>query len=534
MKDETVEPVVQVNPGAHEDAGIQTLREDGLYYEDRPKFGVETESCSAKRLQLHRFSNGQKVWAADQNSRSETILNPFGDPWSTRKMKNPFIPTMTGSCYSYVKREVGYIADPLHGSAKKPTDAAKAFQRYSYGNVSDLHYDETIGRLAQDMPAFRDRKERYLAYGLKKRFIGYAVLNFNDQSLFGKDAPLPESYFVHKPERSRKRENRVSFRDGSTLIASGDVFDIRKPSVRTAICDAVMSAMKRNNVDGVLIDYAVRRFAFGAPSLVDELPASWFEKFQESQFALIQELYARCLAEDRLLFLNGVMLDSITVTQPKLINLFIKHCHGMMWEQPFRFEWRPFKKGEDDYYRRLEKFFDLFVYYKKMLIVKCGSYRFHATEDVDPSWNTRFLTTDSGIERHLADYNLCFFLLYYNRFFNRLYYTNPTEVFDVFTSEAFYSSWDSDIGEAVTGRIEYAEHVHFRVFENAIVFVNNRLQPMPLSPKKVFEGLEGPLPRLVLKPLSGTIWFTKGPNVQPEWKGLPEWVFSNLRTRLRI
>jgi hypothetical protein len=488
------------------DQGSPAVEVSQSVKEIRPSYGVESETCSSKMLGLSRFQSDEKFYRRSEKSETEALLNPFGDPWSARKPRNRFISTMTGSLLGYTRKQRGAFADPLCSDPDSPLPVSKAYKNYSSHSTSDFHYDETICRLAREMPAFHAMRDQFKQHGIQKRFIGYAVLNYDDHFLFSKPSGLPEDFYMHKPEESRRPEDRIKFRDGTTLVASGDVFDIRKTEVRSRLCDIVAATMDEHDVDGVLVDYAVRRFAFGAPGLIEDLPADWFENFQKNQHRMIAELYEKVSARGRLLFLNGVMLDSITVTKPELINLYLKVCHGMFWEQPFRWEWRTFHNGEQDYYQRLEQFFRLAEYYKKFLIVKCGTYRFHATEDIDTSWTSRFIKTDHGIERHLAAYLSCFYLLFQNRHYSRLYYTHPTELFDIFASEPFFDIWDKDIGEPLTGRIEYSPHVQVREFERAIVFVNNTLKSVRISPRLTPGGISRRLPRKILPPLSGTIW----------------------------
>ena len=227
---------------------------------------------------------------------------------------------------------------------------------------------------------------------------------------------------------------------------------------------------------------------------------------------LISELYGRMKAEGRMLFLNGVMLDSISVTEPDLIKLYMKVCHGMFWEQPFRWEWRTFDNGTENYYQRLERFFELSHLYKKNLIIKSGTYRFHATEDVEQDWKARFETTDAGIEKHLAEYAVCFFLMFYNRHFDCLYHTHPTELFDIYTSEAYFDIWDAEIGEPLGARVEHSPHIQIREFENAFVYLNNTLKPVQLSHRKLVGKFRSQPPLPELQPLSGKIVFKANAN----------------------
>lgn len=474
--------------------------------QDKPNHGVIGESCSQKILGLDRFRSPTKLYRPGNKSPTEQLLNPFGDPWASRRARNRYIPTMTGSVASLLLQERGPRHLPLAEGRFGATRSILAYRNYSEKSVSAFHYDETVTKISPSMPDFQDMKQRFAAHGLSKRYIGYAVLNFDDGLLFPKKDELPEHFYLHRTGSPGLRADRLTFKDASTLIASGNVFDIRRPEVRTALCDRVVKCMVENGVEGVLVDYAVRRYGFGAPGMMDEMPEGWFESFQDYQFSLMTELYEKLDAAGLLLFLNGVMLDSIRVTEPDLINAYLKHCHGMFWEQPFRWEWRDYQNGLEDYYQRLDRFFALIVARKKLLVVKCGTYRFHATEDILPSWTERYQMTDYGIERHLASYLTCLFLLFYTRYWHVLYYTHPTDLYDIFCSEPFFDVWDAEIGDALTGRIEYSKHVQIREFENALVFVNNTLKPVVISPRLTPNGVKTKLPRLTLAPLSGRIW----------------------------
>ena len=466
-----------------------------------PKDGVEKESCSAKDMKLSRFSSWRKFYRANEKSKTELLLNPFGDPWITREAPNPAIPTMTGSLLGYMRKQVGDVAVPMMG--KK--EVVRAYTHYSGYSISEFHYDENVGRLNMNMPEFRKMRDLYRTIGLTKNFIAYAVLNYDDHNLFGKHSGLPEEYFVHKPEDSRDPKDRLNFVDGQGLIAHGHVFDIRRPEVRTTLCERVLEMMMANDVGTVLIDYAVRRYAFGSPHLVHDMPEGWFPNFQEHQINLFKELFELLDQNNKKLLLNGTMLDSILVTEPTMVRQFTKNCHGMMWEQPFRWEWRNYNKDGEDYYERLDRFFENSHNYKRHHIIKSGTYRFHGSEDVIPGWTTRFKKTNYGIERHLAEYATCFFLLYADRRYDALYHTHPTAVYDIYSSEPYFNIWATDIGEALTKRVPYSKHVHIREFENAFVCLNNTSKRVKLSPETVEGQFSVPLPAATLKPVSGTI-----------------------------
>lgn len=398
------------------------------------------------------------------------------------------------------------VPSVLDGFAGPSYPETEAYNNYSNLASSPYHYDETVSRIAPEMSAFRKMKADFAKLNLRKKFIGYTVVNFDEHNLYALGDEPPESAYLHYPESSMARADRVRFKDGSTLIASGEVFDIRKPEVRELLAKSLAKLMTVNDVDAVLVDYAVRAYAFGIPALMDVLSPQWIGEFQEHQLLLIKTLHAELRAAGKELFLNGVMLDGIISTEPELVRMFGKHCDGLFWEQPFRYEWLNFNDNGTNYYDRLDEFFDIIYAMKKKLIVKQGTYRFHATEDIQKSWTWRFANTDHGIERHLAEYLTCFYLLYANRHRSMMLYTYPVEMSDIFASEAYFSFWNTKVGEPTHKRMELASHIHMRVYENGIVFVNNRLESAKISNKLCPTEYKGRIPRLKLQPLSGRFW----------------------------
>ena len=264
--------------------------------------------------------------------------------------------------------------------------------------------------------------------------------------------------------------------------------------------------MTINNVDAVLIDYAVRAYAFGVPALVGFLSADWLRNFQETQLELIKVIHAELRSAGKELFLNGVMLDGIVSTDPALLKMFGRHCDGMFWEQPFRYEWLKFNHNGIDYYKRLDQFFDTIYAMKKKVIVQQGTYRFHASEDVEKSWAWRFAYTDHVIERHLAQYLTCFYLLYADGHRSTMLYTHPVEMMDIFASEAYFRFWDTDFGAPMHRRVELTKDVHMRVYQNGIVFVNNRLKPVRISDRMRPARYNQRIPGIKLEALSGRFW----------------------------
>jgi hypothetical protein len=464
--------------------------------------GVPSESCSAEMLGLPRFASAEKLFAQAQKSPIERLLNPFGDPWSTRKF-NAYIPVMTGSTRGNLRRQNPDLSHPVEADSRARRDYATYVGRAS----SAFHYDETDGRLSADMPRFREMKQAFReAWLTAPKFIAYTVANFDDGLLFARGSGVPESAYVHFPESSLDPADRLKFCEAPPLDAEGFVFDIRRPEVRDMIAAAIAKAMRDNDVDAVLVDYAARAYAFGLPSLIDTLPVDWCDTFQQNQRDLLQRIHVAVGAAGKMLFINGVMLDSIAVTDPGLVAMFGKCADGLFWEQPFRWEWRNYSHDGVDYYERLGQFFDAIFAMKKQLIVKIGTYRFHATEDIEPSWRARFGATNHGIERHLAAYFTAFFLLYCDRRRTHLFYTHPTELSDIFSSEAHFQIWERDIGDPTSARTELAPHLQMRAFERGLVFVNNTLEPVCVSPADLPAKLAKGFSALELAPLSGVIW----------------------------
>lgn len=454
-------------------------------------------------LGLTRFSSSpQKLYKGEQKGPIERALNPFGDLWADRRRANKDIPVMTSSCWGIVKNVRPELMSALSG-ADGHTAEAKTYAAFTGSASSPYHYDETVSKIAPNMPAFRELKQLFEQLGIKRKFIGYAVVNFEEGLFGGEYARIPEDSFVHKPPESLDRKDRVMFRENPTLDASGPVYDIRKQEVRDLIASELLSNMIANGIDAVLVDYAVRPFAFGLPSLAREMPPGWFEKAQDHQYYLMRTIYHKLRAAGRELFLNGVMLDGIVATDPELPRAFLKCCDGIFWEQPFRWEWRTYDDGLHNYYERLQQFFDAAAQLGKTLFIKSGTYRFHATEDVESSWVARFDMTNQGIERHLAEYLTCFYLLYYDRRYSCFLHTHPTEMFDIFCSEAYFSIWGTELGEAWGPRVQLDTHVHMRSFEKGDVYLNNQLESVKLSKFPQPQGLERPVAKITLEPMSG-------------------------------
>ncbi len=467
---------------------------------------ILSESCSRDITKLSRFSQLPKLFEAKKKGTIERLRNPFGNPWRTRRRKNQFISIMTSSASGLWRAKHPELPDLLDQDAGQSNSEKKAYRRFHGAVCSQYHYDETVGKILPEMPAFRAMRQDFERMGIPKKFIGHAVLNFDEGTLFRGGESPPEWAYLHLPADSLDPACRVLFKDSSTLDASGHVFDIGKFEVRRLLALQLVACMKHNDVDAVLIDYAVKSYGFALPALKDVLPQSWFQSFQDDQLMMLEEAYNALRANGRELFLNGVMLDGIIATEPAHVKTFVRNSDGIFWEQPFRHEWREYDDGVYDYYQRLDQFFEAIHGAGKRLFVKQGTYRFHATEDIEPSWSARFANTDQGIERHLANYLTCFYLLYADRHRSTLMYTHPVEAGDIFASEAHFDIWDAQLGDPTHARMEIAAHVHMRGFGNGVVFLNNRLESASISDKLRPKGFPRALPTLALEPLSGLYW----------------------------
>ena len=120
--------------------------------------GVTSESCSREVVGLDRFASASKLYKPNLKSGIERLINPFGDPWSQRKF-NPYIPVMTGSCRDLLART---RLDLMHGMDGGVPGGAP-YVHYTDRASGNLHYDETVSRLAPDMPRFREMKQAFKA-----------------------------------------------------------------------------------------------------------------------------------------------------------------------------------------------------------------------------------------------------------------------------------------------------------------------------------------------------------------------------------
>ena len=417
-------------------------------------------------------AGGAQALAARRPSALERLVNPFGDPWASRSRTNPSIPVATSSLFRfYTDGQFG--TDRFEGGEFR---LSRDFVRYHRHASSPYHYDESIAKLADRMPLFRSVRRAFEAAGLKKRFIGYTTLNFAESDDMPGYAEAPESYFVHRKDAAPSPESRLTFSQDGALVTRGHVFDIRQPEVHAYLANRLTAAMVANDVDAVLIDYAASQWAFGSRDGFD-YPEDWFPHFEENQHALLSTVTAAANAKGKQIFCNGVTLEGLYETAPEKTALFASACNGAFWEQPFRAEWRDVEEDPAAYYDRLDRFFDIARARNLTFIVKQGTYRFTGTETDRPGWNWRYPLTSVERERRLMRYLLAFYLLYTLGERTPLIYTHPVAPFDIFTSEAYFAAFDTDIGAARGERQRLADHIYARVFERGVAVMNNSDAP---------------------------------------------------------
>lgn len=396
----------------------------------------------------------------------EQIVNPFGDPWASRFQANPSIPVATSSLLALFSRgnlvETGRINDQrLHMS--------RDFVNYHQHASSPYHYDESVAKISEDMPSFRQMRKAFLDAGLTKKFIGYSTVNFAESERMAGYRDAPERFFLHYKGMPETRENRIVFRDKGE---SGDVYDIRLPECREYLAQALTKAMVINNVDAVLLDYSASEHAFGSITS-SYYPDDWFPIFEEIQYAMLGKVTQVANSKGKEVFCNGVTLDGLYITSPEKTDLFVEACNGAFWEQPFRDEWRDVGPDPNAYYDRLEKFFAIGRRRDRKFFIKQGTYRYTGIESDAPGWNWRFAKTSYEKERRLAEYLLAFYLLYSAGELTPLIYTHPVIPNDIFASEAYFSIFDLDVGMPLAKSHKLADHVYCRLFSKAIVVLNN-------------------------------------------------------------
>lgn len=427
-------------------------------------------------------------------SEIEKLANPFGDPWGSRSAPNPSIPLATSSLLHI------YLREPYKKFArfddKFNLQMPRAFVRYMRNASSPYHYDETIAQLSPQMLLFRKVREVFEREGVMKTFIGYTTVNFAESSVMPGYEEADERFFIHKRGMPPTRENRVQHQEFGEMDTAGDVFDIRNPEFHTYISEKLVDAMVANNVDIVLVDYAASQYVYGA-KWQHLFPEGWAKQFEEHQYALLSTLTQHANSRGKRIFCNGMTLDGIYVTQRAKARLYLDACNGICWEQPFRLEWRDEAQDPEAYYKLLDDFFSLATELNKPILVKQGTYRMIGDENAAPGWNWRFKKTSAERERQYVNYFLPFYLLYMQGDLTPLMYTHPTEMSDVFASEAYFQEFDQDVGTPLGLRQRLADHVHYRHFTKAVVVLNNRDEPFegdvpesPNSSKTVKVSLE--------------------------------------------
>ena len=403
------------------------------------------------------------VKAQDTSGFLEAVVNPFGDPWARRSRKNKTVSVATSS----LLRLTG--GERWQGAAFEPSAAFWNFHRHA---SSPYHFDESIAKLADDMPLFRAVQTAFRRAGIQKTFIGYTAPNFVESAGMPGVAEADESFFLHESGATVTPATRLHFADSGALSAAGAIIDIGNPAAREHFAKHIVAAMVKNDLEAVLLDYAGAQSPFGA-GMRKRMPQGWFEAFDRAQYDYLSLISEYAAQHGRHILYNGLTADGIWHTDVARAAYWLKACHGSFWEQPFRTEWRDGRKRGDDYYHRLDQFFGLAEEQGKPIIIKQGTYRFHGTEEVNPGWRWRFARTDAQKERRLAEYLFAFHVMFARGPLTPLIYTHPVEAFDIFASEAYFNIWDTDIGAPRGPREKLADHVFRRRFENATVVLNN-------------------------------------------------------------
>lgn len=154
------------------------------------ELGVPSESCSAEMLGLYRFSVTPKFFAAESKGPAERVLNPFGDPWSRSKPSHGPLHLMTSSCRQLFYHLAPDLAAKLGTTGDRSGPELTKHAAFLNNARSPYHYDETVSHLAPSMPDFVKLKTLFAQLGIRKKLIGYTVVNFFRRvSVVGSSAP---------------------------------------------------------------------------------------------------------------------------------------------------------------------------------------------------------------------------------------------------------------------------------------------------------------------------------------------------------
>lgn len=141
-------------------------------------------------LGMDRFSVTPKFFAAESKGPAERVLNPFGDPWSRSKPSHGPLHLMTSSCRQLFYHLAPDLAAKLGTTGDRSGPELTKHAAFLNNARSPYHYDETVSHLAPSMPDFVKLKTLFAQLGIRKKLIGYTVVNFFRRvSVVGSSAP---------------------------------------------------------------------------------------------------------------------------------------------------------------------------------------------------------------------------------------------------------------------------------------------------------------------------------------------------------
>ncbi len=440
-----------------------------------------------------------KSKAADKSkSPLEEVLNPFGDPWSLKKATNPNIPIALGACFNRFGR---ISKGNLNLSPEEEGFISKLNHPFIYFDQCPVIED--------DSPKYRIISNKLKSINPDVKIIGYYIINFIERSFAAGVSRFKEEWYIHKKGLPITKENRLKIGQEAYLL------DVTNHDYQLFVANALANAMEKNLIDGVLIDGSGQTIPL-TPSngTKNDFPDYYVANYKEGMITTLGEIKKALTPKKKLVFYNPLTPEGPYNQTIDLTKWFLSNTDGVMWEEPFRDDWRDVAdKPSDYYYSRITEFLNLATSMNKyILIVQNTHLNQPPYNNLSPcsSWHCAFKSTNKNLERKYARYYLSFYLNFFVGDKTPLLYYTPTQSWDIFSSETFFTDWDTQIGKPKGISKKIKDHIYRRVFENAEVWLNNSDQPYQINLEKSLTDLEGiKATQFIIQPKSGMIYTDK-------------------------
>lgn len=210
-----------------------------------------TGLVAALNLSLHPAVFNSKANELPAKSSYETVYNPFGDPWASKK--NPYSSIPVSLSVATIRSE------PKNAIAEWPENE---IDYYAKSNAPILYLDRANLQLKSEeaVTKMKNAITRIKAKNPNIKIIGYFVnheSNLIEEEVVARanaGEAYFEAFFVHKKNLPATKDNRVTRRPDHPEWGWRPLFDITNPNYRSYVIPKLITAMDQMGLDGVMMD----------------------------------------------------------------------------------------------------------------------------------------------------------------------------------------------------------------------------------------------------------------------------------------